>query len=153
MQVSSKYGKTKLLAESYLIKNFTKAKINFCVGRIFSIFDNTGDSFFTPSLLKKIKQKSKNLELENLNHNRDFLSTKQISKIIFFLWKKKFIGIINIGSGIKTNLRSVAKVFAYKANKKISFKHNKPTFHIADISKLRKLGYKQSKLNIRRFFN
>ena len=108
--------------------------------------------FFTPSLIKKFKGSRKNLVLENLNHYRDFLSTEQISKIIFFLWQKKYVGTINIGSGEKTNLKSVAKIFANKSNKKITFKYNKPTFHLADISKLKKLGYKQSKLNFGRFF-
>ena len=148
----SKYGKTKLAAENYFRKKLKKANINFCVGRIFSIFDNKAEGFFTPNLIKKFKSNRKNLVLENLNHYRDFLSTEQISKIIFFLWKKKYVGTINIGSGEKTNLKSVAKIFADKFNKKISFKYNKPTFHLADISKLKKLGYKQSKLNFGRFF-
>ena len=82
----SKYGKTKLAAENYFIKKLKKANINFCVGRIFSIFDNKGEGFFTPSLIKKFKGNKKKLVLENLNHYRDFLSTEQISKIIFFLW-------------------------------------------------------------------
>ena len=148
----SKYGKTKLAAENYFRKKLKKANINFCVGRIFSIFDNKGEGFFTPSLIKKFKSNRKNLVLENINHYRDFLSTEQISKIIFFLWKKKYVGTINIGSGEKTNLKSVAKIFANKSNKKITFRYNKPTYHLADISKLKKLGYKHSKLNIGRFF-
>jgi len=148
----SKYGKTKLAAENYFRKKLKMANINFCVGRIFSIFDNKGEGFFTPSLIKKFKGNKKNLVLENLNHYRDFLSTEQISKIIFFLWKKKYEGTVNIGSGIKTNLKSVAKIFANKSNKNITFKYNKPTFHLADISRLKKLGYKHSKLNIGRFF-
>ncbi len=149
----SKYGKTKLLAENYLRKKFIKAKINFCVGRIFSIYDNKNNGFIIPNLKKKLKQNKKNLVLKYLNHYRDFLNTKQISKIIFFLWKKRYFGVINIGSGVKTNLKFVAKIFSKKLNKKVSFINNKPTLHIADITKLRKLGYKQSKLNTGRFFN
>ena len=37
---SSKYGKTKLLAENYINKKFRNFQINYCIGRIFSIFDN-----------------------------------------------------------------------------------------------------------------
>ena len=148
----SKYGKTKLAAENYFRKKLKKANMNFCVGRIFSIFDNKAEGFFMPNLIKKFKGNRKSLVLENLNHYRDFLSTEQISKTIFFLWKKKYVGTINIGSGEKTNLKSVAKIFANKSNKKITFRYNKPTYHLADISKLKKLGYKHSKLNIGRFF-
>ena len=149
----SKYGKTKLLAENYIKLKFTNKNISFCIGRIFSIFNNKNEGFFTPSLLSKIKNGPRNLILENLNHYRDFLSTEQISKIIFFLWKKKFCGTINIASGIKTNLTDIAKIFAKKAKKKVLFKSNKSSFHIANISKLTKLGYKSTKLNFGRFFN
>ena len=150
---SSNYGKTKLYAENYIKKGFKNSNIKFCVGRIFSIFDNKDKSFFTPSLAKKIKQKSNKLVLNNLNHYRDFLTTDQISKIILVLWKKKFEGTINIGSGKKINLKEVAKNFAIKSNKKISFGYNKPSCLVADVSKLRKLGLKYKKINFSRFFN
>ena len=88
-----------------------------------------------------------------MNHNRDFLSTKQISEIIFFLQKKNFTGTINIASGRKTNLRTIAKIFAKKAGKKIIFYSNSPTTLIANINKLEKLGFKQKKLNFGRYFN
>ena len=148
----SKYGKTKLLAENYIKKRLQKSKITFCIGRIFSIYDNTGKDFLIPNLLKKIDKKEKNLIFENLNHYRDFLSTLQISKIIIFLWKKKFQGIINIGSGFQTNIKTIVKKLASKSNKKIFFKDNKPTFLIADVSKLKKIGFKQKNLKLKGFF-
>ena len=149
----SKYGKTKLLAENYINKNFRNFQIKYCIGRIFSIFDNKDDSFFTPSLIKKIKQRPKKIILDNLNHNRDFLSTKQISEIIFYLYKIRFTGTINIASGKKTNLKTVAKIFARKLNKEVTFKSNYPTSLIANISKLNRLGFKQKVLNLRRYLN
>ena len=149
---SSNYGKTKFLAENYIKKKFKNFNIKYCIGRIFSIFDNKGEGFFTPNLLKKIKGKNKKIILDNLNHNRDFLSTDQISKIIVYLFKKKFVGIINIASGKKTNLRMIAKIFAKKAGKKIIFKGNPQTSQIANVSMLKNLGYKQRKLNFGKFF-
>ena len=151
-QPISKYGKTKLKAENYVLKTLKNSNFNFCVGRIFSIFDNKEKSFFVPSLIKKIKKGTKIMTLENLHHYRDFLSTKQISKIIFFLWKKNFSGIINIGSGKKTDLREVAKFVGKKEKKTILFKKNKSTQHIANITKLKKLGLKSKKLNFGSFF-
>ena len=44
---SSNYGKTKLLAENYLINRLKNSKIELCVGRIFSIYDNTEKIFNT----------------------------------------------------------------------------------------------------------
>ncbi len=150
---SSKYGKTKLLAENYINKKFRNFQIKYCIGRIFSIFDNKDEGFFTPSLIKRIKQKPKKIVLEDLNHNRDFLSTKQISEIIFYLFRIKFTGTINIASGKKTNLRNIAKIFARKLGKKVTFNINYPTSQIANINKLKRLGYKQKVLNFRGFLN
>ena len=149
---SSNYGKTKLLAENYLINRLKNSKIELCIGRIFSIYDNTGKDFLIPSLLKKINQKKKKLTFENLNHNRDFLSTLQISKIIIFLWKNRYQGIINIGSGFQTNIKTIVKKLAIKSKKKIFFKDNKPTFLIADITKLKKIGFNQKNLKLKGFF-
>ena len=147
---SSKYGKTKLLAENYINKKFRNFQIKYCIGRIFSIFDNKDDGFFTPSLIKKIKQRPKKIILDNLNHNRDFLSTKQISEIIFYLFKIKFSGTINIASGKKTNLRNIAKIFARKLGKEVIFSSNDPTSLIANINKLKRLGFKQKVLNFKK---
>tara|TARA_B100001964_G_C14178640_1_gene575089 strand:+ start:209 stop:1018 length:810 start_codon:yes stop_codon:yes gene_type:complete len=149
---SSKYGKTKLLAEKYIEKKLNKTNIKFCIGRIFSIIDNKGEQFLLNGLLSKIKKKEKIIILKNLNHYRDFLTTEQISKIILMLWKRKVTGLINIGSGIKTNLQSIAKIFAIKAKKKLIFKFNKPTYLVANVSKLKKIGFKPKKLNFVRFF-
>ena len=149
----SKYGKTKLLAENYINKKFRNFQIKYCIGRIFSIFDNKDDSFFTPSLIKKIKKKPKKIILDNLNHNRDFLSTKQITEIILYLYKIKFTGVINIASGKKTNLRTIAKIFARKLGKEVTFKSNYPTSLIANISKLNRLGFKKKVLNLRGYLN
>ena len=146
----SKYGKTKLLAENY-IKKKLKNK-NYCIGRIFSIIDNKNERFLIPSIKKKLRSKSKIVVLDNLNHYRDFLDTKQISKIIFYLWKKKTFGIINIASGKKTNIQSLVKRIAIKMNKKIKFLYNKPTCQTADINKLLKIGYKPQELKLKRFF-
>jgi len=150
---SSNYGKTKLLAENYIIKKFRSTKFKFCIGRIFSIFDNKKKDFFLSSLLKKIKSRKKFIYLNNYNHKRDFLTTDQISNIINHLWSKKIVGIINIGSGVKTDLRYVANIFANKANKTISFESNKSTCLVADISKLKKTGFKLKRLNFKRFLN
>ena len=91
--------------------------------------------------------------MTNYNHRRDFLTTDQISRIISHLWRKKKFGIINIGSGIKTDLRDLAMFFAKKKSKKVSFGYNKPTCLVADISKLKKTGFKVRKLNLKSFTN
>jgi nucleoside-diphosphate-sugar epimerase len=59
------------------------------------------------------------------------------------LWKKKFNGIINVASGNKFYLKNIAIKMAKKKNKKLFFlKNNEETALIANISKLKKLGWK-----------
>ena len=68
-----------------------------------------------------------------------------ISKIIYFLYKKNFKGIINIGTGKSTLLKEIAKIICKKYNKKYEFKDNKKdTYLVANNNKLKKIY----KLNI-----
>ena len=54
------YGKTKLMAEEYIIKNFKKKKIKFCIGRIFSTTNkNQKKNYLVPDLKRKIKVSKK----------------------------------------------------------------------------------------------
>ena len=88
-----------------------------------------------------------------MNHFRDFLTTSEISKIIIKLFKKKFKGLINIGSGKKTDLKKIAKIIAKKYKKEIFFMDNRDTCSVSSNIKLKKLGIKSDKLNISKELN
>ena len=140
----SKYGKTKLFAENYIINKLTKNRINFCIGRIFSIYDNKNNDFLISNLKKKMSYKKDKIILSNLNHFRDFVTTKYITKVIVFLMKKKISGLINVGSGKKTHLKSIAIKMANKYKKKIEITDNiNPTTMVSDNSKLKRMGFKK----------
>ena len=144
----SKYGQTKRGGEIILEKNFKNRNIKFCVGRIFSFTDKLQKKpYVIPTLLTKIKTKDKKkILLKNLNHYRDFISTKDISKAIKILFKNKKSGIYNIGSGNEINLKLIASIIAKKYKKKIFFsKDNKPTYLISNSDKLKKLGWRPKK--------
>ena len=114
----SYYGKTKFLAEKYIIKKF-EGTINYCIGRIFSTTNkNQKNNYLIPDLKKKIKKARSKILLKNLNHYRDFISMEDISKIIFILMKKNFKGIINIGTGKKYYLKNIANIILRKYKKK-----------------------------------
>ena len=138
----SKYGKTKSFAEKYIMRRFRKKKIKFCIGRIFSIYNNKDKGFLISDLNRKMLSKKNKLILSNLNHFRDFVTTEYISRVIIFLMNKKFYGTINIGSGKKTHLKKVAIRIANKYKKKIEIIDNSnPTTMISDITKLKKIGF------------
>ena len=142
----SKYGYTKLKAEKYIVKSFTRKKIPYCIGRIFSFtHKNQSDNFVIPSILKKIKKKI--YTFENVNHYRDFISTEDICSAIKVLFNNKSSGIYNIGSGKKILISDIIKIIARKNNKKAVFKNSlKKTCLVANINKIKKLKWKPKKI-------
>ncbi len=154
----SKYGKTKREAEKIIIKNFKNKKIKFCIGRIFSFTDRRQKiPYVVPNLTTKIKKISnkKTLILKNINHYRDFLSTKDVSLAIKKLCKTKKSGIYNIGSGEKINLKTIALLIAKKYKKKVLFEDNKKaTYLISNNTKIKKIGWKPKvfKGNLKYFY-
>ncbi|MBC8296401.1 MAG: NAD(P)-dependent oxidoreductase [Pelagibacterales bacterium] len=144
---NNKYGTSKKMAENVIQKKLKNSKIKFCIGRIFSVTDTTQrPPYLIPSLEKKIKQSNNKLILKNLNHYRDFITTKNICSAIKILFKNKHTGIFNIGSGKNFFLRDIAQLIAKKYNKNVKFKNNKKTtFLIADNKKILKLGWKPKK--------
>ena len=143
---TSKYGKTKMLAEKYLLKKFKKNEINYCIGRIFSFTDKKQKkTFFAPRIFSEIANTNKKtINFKNLSHYRDFLSVKDIIRAIDILQKKRAVGIFNIGSGTETNLQIIAKFFCKKYNKKVVFEKNKQySYLISNNSKIKKIGWKQ----------
>ena len=147
----SYYGKTKLLAEKYIIKKLKKSNSTYCIGRIFSTTNKKQKkNYLVPDLKKKIKESKNEIILYNLNHHRDFISMQDISKIIFCLYKKNFKGIINIASGKSTHLKDIAVSISKYYKKKVIFKDNiKKTYLVANISKLKKVYKKKLKKNLK----
>ena len=144
----SYYGKTKLISEKYIQKNLK----NYCIGRIFSTSNkNQRKNYLVPDLKDKIKKVKKKIVLKNLNHYRDFISMEDITKVINILLKKKFIGVINIGSGKSIYLKDIAKIILKKYKKNGLFIDNKKTTYlIANTQKLKKITRLKFNANIKK---
>ena len=139
------YGKLKYMSELYILEKLEKSKINYCIGRIFSFTHfRQKESFFVPSIYKKNKFTSNSfITFKNTNHFRDFISVSDINRAIFFLLKKKVTGIFNIGSGNKINLNLLVKKICKIFNNTPVFKNNnKITYLVANIKKIKKLGWR-----------
>lgn len=143
------YGKTKYLAEKKLIK-LNKKKIKVCIGRIFSTTNiNQRKNYLVPDLKNKIKKRKKIIKLENLNHFRDFISIKDISKIIIYFLKNEISGVINLSTGKPTKLALIANIISKKYKKEIKIiDNNKPTFLVGNNTLLKKIYKKRLNLNI-----
>ena len=153
------YGKTKLIAEKYLIKRLKDTEISLCIGRIFSFTDKKQKvPFVIPSIINKItNNKSKKIEILNLNHYRDFLSTKMITKFIYCLFKKKSEGIFNIASGESFHLEKIALLLCKKYKKNLVKIKDVilPTYLVADIKKISSIcifNNKKFKNNLNYFY-
>jgi len=151
---SSLYGKTKVKSEKYILRNL-RPNIKYCIGRIFSFTDaNQPESFFVPKY-KKLLFKKNYIKIDNLNQYRDFIHIDDLTKCIFFLMKKNYRGIINIASGKKIRLNKMIQTIANNYNKKVLFNKNKDFSSkslIADVTKLKKLGFK-NKFDIHKIIN
>ena len=148
----SYYGKTKLLAENYIIKSFKKKKIKFCIGRIFSTTNkNQKKNYLVPDLKYKIKNAKHSIKLENLNHHRDFISMNDITNIIQILLRKKYTGVLNFGSGEGTYLKDIAYIIGQKHKKTLIFNDNKTnTKLVANVNKLKKIYKSKITNNIKK---
>ena len=138
------YGKTKLESENYIINKLKKKKIRYCIGRIFSTTNLTQKkNYLVPDLKNKIKKSKGSIILKNLNHFRDFISMRDISKIIFVLLKNRYQGIINLGTGKKVYLKKIAVIISKRYKKNLIFSDNNyPSNLVANVTKL-KISYKK----------
>ena len=128
----NKYGEFKLKAEKIIKKNLKNSTVKFCIGRIFSFTDiKQKKSYFIPRLfLKKAKLKST---------FRDFIHIKDICNCIYTLMIKRKEGTYNIASGKKVNLLTINNLIH---NEKINIKVKAKENLYADISKVKKIGWK-----------
>jgi nucleoside-diphosphate-sugar epimerase len=140
------YGKSKLKAEKYILKNCK----NFCILRVFNIFghDQPLGSFYS-DMVNKIKNKE-NISIDN--SYRDFVHVNDLCKILFFIIKKNASGIYNVSSGKKIRLRDIIDRIEKKLKKKTKIKFiNKCSSIVGDNSKITKLGLRINYKNILKF--
>lgn len=114
----SKYGKTKIQAENFLIKN--KNNFYLCIGRISSLTSEKQSKNFVIKKIIEEGKKNKNFNFGNSNIKRDFIYVDDVSKIIVKILKKKIIGIVNISNSENTHLYELLSYI----NKTYNFKIN-----------------------------
>ena len=87
---------------------------------------------------------------ENINHYRDFINLNYLIKIIKKIYKKKVVGIYNLGTGQKTYLVDMIKILIKRYNKSLELiENNKKTYLIANNQKLKKeLSLSKIRFNI-----
>ncbi len=117
------YGLTKLMNESQ-IKIFSENyKIDYILLRFFTAYGEYGrPDMFIPKLKKNILNQKKIDLYNNGKHKRDFTFVEDISNIIGILLNKKNFNqrfkILNVCSGVKTDIKKVISLMENELNKK-----------------------------------
>ena len=137
----SLYAKLKLNSENYLKENYKK----YSILRLFNVYGKKQPrTFFIPDIKKKIQQK----KIIKLNKStRDFIHVNDAIKIINFVIKNNINITLNVGSGRGSLLLSIVNMISLYSKMKAKVKlDSKKDKLVADISKLRSIGYK-NKIN------
>lgn len=165
-KIKNFYALSKLMFDKYVLDN--KKKIKCAVGlRYFNVYgpkEHHKKNMSSPILTfyNQIKRNnickifSKYDGFNNGEHTRDFIHIDDVVDINIWAMKKKFVNIINVGTGVSSSFNSVANLIIKNLKKgKIEyvnfpnqFKGKYQSFTRANISKLRKLGYKKKLSNI-----
>lgn len=114
----SKYGKTKIKAENFLLKN--KKFFDLSIGRISSLTSEKQSKNFVIKKIIEEGKKNRNFNFGNSNIKRDFIHVDDVSKIIVKIIKKKILGVVNISNSEETHLyellNHINKVYNFKIN-------------------------------------
>lgn len=143
----SKYGKTKILAEKFLLQNSNHYFLS--IGRISSLCSENQTNDFLINYLIGACKENKKICFGNSNIKRNFIYVDDVSKIIIKIIKKKLVGVFNISNTESTKL---SKLFIY-LEKKYGFiiKHHLGRIEYLELSNkllLKKIGnFKFLKLN------
>ena len=150
----TRYGLTKLIAENYILKRKKYTRVKFCIGRVFSFmhYKQKPTSFIQAVYRKIYVQNKKHIFFSGLHQYRDVLGSKDVCEAIGFLCKKKAEGIYNIASGKKIKLIKIVEILRGKEKIQIITDQGKEKNLIANIEKIKKLGWKP-KQNIHQVLN
>ena len=105
----STYGRIKLEGERACL---SAEGIRVCIGRIFSYFHpEQKKPFLFPSLQERLENEdlTKPFKLHGAQSTRDFLTGREVAKIILNLSRRKPIGTFNIASGRPTTIADFAQ--------------------------------------------
>lgn len=139
----SLYGKTKTSAEEWARVLSQRHGQKLCIGRIFSYTDPAQDaSFLVPGLFRRIAAAPQQLEVFGLEGSRDFLSAREVARLIGELCQRQAEGTYNIASGQALTLRQLAQAIAHRLGRTdLELVDGGGASHLlADISRLRALG-------------
>jgi len=132
-----------VVAKYRLYKFLSKAKIPLVWLRIFYVYGaGQRNQSLIPYLIFNLKKNSKIL-LKNPFEKKDFIHVEDVVNAISKILNCNCSGIINVGNGKSYSPMFIAKFLKKKLNSKskIQFNDKKKSYLVANISKIKKLGW------------
>ena len=160
-KIKNYYALSKLMFDKYVLDN--KKKIKCAIGlRYFNVYgpnEHHKKNMSSPVLTfyNQIKKDTtckifgKYDGFDKGEHARDFIYINDVVDINIWAAKKNFVDVINVGTGVSSSFNSIANAIIKNLKKgqiehinfPNQFKGKYQSFTKANISKLRKLGYKK----------
>ncbi len=138
------YGVTKLMGEKIVDSCAREAGIEYCIGRIFSMWHSTqAKEFLYPSIQKRLAEEdlSAPFKLRGGNNIRDLSNAEEIVDKVLLLYNRKSTGIYNIGSGNGITIKDFIQSFSsVKLNFEIDMTEPVNVL-VADIAKFNNIVY------------
>lgn len=142
----SNYGKSKKIAEDFIIKNKNFFYYKVGIARIFNYYSKKHkDGFFIFDLIKKLKKNKNTIYINKVNTVRDYIQLDQLCDLIDFMIVNKINKPLNLGSGKKINLINLILDIKRKLKLKtiINFEKKKYPGFYSNNKNLIKSGYKK----------
>ena len=118
----SRYGKSKL----ELLTWVRQQEIPFLWTRTFFQFGlDEPNGRLIPSIIDALLA-GKNFEVKNSNDIRDFIFIEDVVQVLAKLIEKKYLGVINIGTGSGIDVRSISKLISGQIRSKDLVTYSKP---------------------------
>ena len=118
----SRYGKSKL----ELLTWVRQQEIPFLWTRTFFQFGlDEPNGRLIPSIIDALLA-GKNFEVKNSNDIRDFIFIEDVVQVLAKLIEKKYLGVINIGTGSGIDVRSISKLISGQIRNKDLVTYSKP---------------------------
>lgn len=146
------YAVSKLAAEQLCTLWANEFGTSITIVRLFNAYGprqylHSKYSAVIPSFIKSAKSKKPFIIFGDGTQTRDFIFIKDVVDALWFLYDRRYCGVINLATGIETSIIKLAQIIADMIGVEPSFDFREPrngdvTRSVADISKLVSLGFK-----------
>lgn len=141
LRLNNTYTTTKILGEQLCHLYWENHGLPYTVLRLYNVYGpGQGPAYFIPDMLAKARVGD--IALSGAATTKDFVYVKDVARAFALALESPFVGAINIGTGVETDLLTVASVIARDAGVRVyaaSGAEAAPTRMRADIARAKQV--------------